>query len=67
MYYREGGEMVNWEPVYTISANTTVREHLINVKKLNQRFLLSPLPQLNVTRVQQSLADYIIISLLPYN
>lgn len=58
--------MVNWEPVYTISANTTVRERLMNVKKLNQRLLLSPLPQLNITHKSNSHL-LIIISLLPYN
>lgn len=46
--------MVNWEPVYTISSNTTVREHLMNVKKLNQSLSLSPLPQHNVTQKYNS-------------
>lgn len=35
MYCKGGKEMVNQELVYTISSNTTVREHLMNVMKLN--------------------------------
>lgn len=34
----------------------------MNVKKFNQRFLFSPLLPPDITCVQQSLADYIIIN-----
>lgn len=46
--------MVNCKPVYTISPNTTVREHLMNVKKLNQRLSFFPLPQPNVAHESNS-------------